>query len=65
MKNIAGRRFGIERIEIVYFFLWLFKIVGETTARASDHIVRATFAGFVGGGLESVNQKPGMHFFNR
>ena len=53
------------RIEIVYFFLLLFEIVGETTARASDHIVRATFAGFVGGGLESVTQKPGMHFFNR
>ena len=54
MTNIAGRRFGIERIKIFYFFLWLFEIVGETTARASDHIVRATFAGFVGGSLESM-----------
>ena len=65
MTNIAGRRFGFERIKIVYFFLWLFEIVGETTARTSDHIVRATFAGFVGGGLESVTQKSGVHFFNR
>ena len=52
-------------MEIVNNFLWLFEIVGETTARASDHIVRATFAGFVRGGLESVTQKSGMHFFNR
>ena len=45
--------------------LWLFKIVGEATAGAGDHIMRATFTGFVGRSFESVAQELSMHFFNR
>mgnify|MGYP003966064525 FL=1 len=52
-------------MEIVNNFLWLFEIVGEATAGAGDHIMRATFTRLVGRGFESVAQELSMHFFNR
>ena len=63
MKN---RIYSIElRMEIVDNFLWLFEIVGEATAGAGDHIMRATFTRLVGRGFESVAQELSMHFFDR
>ena len=38
-------------MEIVNNFLWLFEIVGEATAGAGDHIMRATFTRLVGARL--------------
>ena len=52
-------------MEIVDDFFRLFEIVGETTAGAGDHIMRATFTGFVGRSFESMAQEFSMHFFNR
>ncbi len=58
--------YSIEvRMEIVNNFLWLFEIVGEATAGAGDHIMRATFTRLVGRGFESVAQELSMHFFDR
>ena len=53
------------RLKKVDDFFRLFKIVGETTAGAGDHIMRTTFTGFVGRGFESMAQELSMHFLNR